>query len=54
MNVRRWRTQGEHLAQDAHHWGQICMLSRQLGHPLSRGIHYGLWEHGERFWEVRL
>jgi uncharacterized damage-inducible protein DinB len=36
------------LAHDAHHRGQITMLARQLGHPLSQSAMYGLWEWGTR------
>ena len=36
------------LAHDAHHRGQISMQARQLGHPLSQSVMYGLWEWGTR------
>ena len=36
------------LAHDAHHRGQITMLARQLGHPVSQSVGYGLWEWGTR------
>ena len=36
------------LAHDAHHRGQITMLARQVGHPLSQSAMYGLWEWGTR------
>jgi len=36
------------LAHDAHHRGQISMLARQLGHPISKSAMFGLWEWGTR------
>jgi uncharacterized damage-inducible protein DinB len=36
------------LAHDAHHRGQIAMLARQLGHPLSQSAMFGMWEWGSR------
>ncbi len=36
------------LAHDAHHRGQITMLARQVGHPLSQSAMFGLWEWGTR------
>jgi uncharacterized damage-inducible protein DinB len=36
------------IAHDAHHRGQICMLSRQVGHPLSQKAMFGMWEWGTR------
>ena len=36
------------LAHDAHHRGQISMLARLLGHPLSQSAMFGLWEWGTR------
>ena len=36
------------LAHDAHHRGQISMLARQLGHPLSKSAMFGMWEWGTR------
>lgn len=36
------------LAHDAHHRGQISMLARQLGHPISKSAMFGLWEWGIR------
>ena len=36
------------FAHDAHHRGQMAMLARQLGHPLSQSAMYGLWEWGTR------
>jgi uncharacterized damage-inducible protein DinB len=36
------------IAHDAHHRGQICMLARQVGHPLSQKAMFGMWEWGTR------
>ena len=36
------------IAHDAHHRGQVCMLARQLGHPISKSAGFGLWEWGTR------
>jgi len=36
------------LAHDAHHRGQVCMLARQVGHPVSKSAGFGLWEWGTR------
>jgi uncharacterized damage-inducible protein DinB len=36
------------IAHDAHHRGQIAMLARQLGHPLSQKAMFGMWEWGSR------
>ncbi len=36
------------IAHDAHHRGQICMLARQVGHPLSQKAMFGMWEWGMR------
>jgi uncharacterized damage-inducible protein DinB len=36
------------FAHDAHHRGQICMLARQLGYPVSKSAGFGLWEWGTR------
>jgi len=36
------------LAHDAHHRGQISMLARHLGHPISKSAMFGLWEWGTR------
>jgi uncharacterized damage-inducible protein DinB len=36
------------VAHDAHHRGQISMLARQSGHPLSKSANFGVWEWGTR------
>jgi len=36
------------IAHDAHHRGQIAMLARQVGHPLSPKAMFGMWEWGSR------
>jgi uncharacterized damage-inducible protein DinB len=36
------------VSHDAHHRGQICMLARQVGHPLSQKAIFGMWEWGSR------
>jgi uncharacterized damage-inducible protein DinB len=36
------------IAHDAHHRGQIAMLARQVGHPLSQKTMFGMWEWGTR------
>jgi uncharacterized damage-inducible protein DinB len=36
------------VAHDAHHRGQICMLARQVGHPLPQKAMFGMWEWGAR------
>lgn len=36
------------IAHDAHHRGQISMLARQAGHPISQKTMFGMWEWGSR------
>lgn len=36
------------ISHDAHHRGQICMLARQVGHPLQQKAMFGMWEWGSR------
>jgi uncharacterized damage-inducible protein DinB len=36
------------IAHDAHHRGQIAMLTRQLGRPLPQKAMFGMWEWGSR------
>lgn len=36
------------VSHDAHHRGQIAMLARQCGHPLSQKTMFGMWEWGSR------
>jgi len=34
------------IAHDAHHRGQISMMARQLGKPISKQAMFGMWEWG--------
>jgi uncharacterized damage-inducible protein DinB len=36
------------IAHDAHHRGQIAMLTRQLGYPLPQKAVFGMWEWSKR------
>ena len=36
------------FAHDGHHRGQITMMAREAGHPLSKSAGFGLWEWGTR------
>jgi uncharacterized damage-inducible protein DinB len=36
------------ISHDAHHRGQISMLARQAGYPISQGAMFGMWEWGKR------
>jgi uncharacterized damage-inducible protein DinB len=36
------------ISHDAHHRGQICTLSRQLGHRLPNDVTFGMWEWNKR------
>jgi uncharacterized damage-inducible protein DinB len=36
------------FAHEGHHRGQIAMLARQVGHPVSQSALFGLWEWGTR------
>ncbi|HEV8385076.1 MAG TPA: DinB family protein [Candidatus Acidoferrales bacterium] len=38
---------GYMVAHEAHHRGQICMLARQVGHPLPKMAGFGMWEWGK-------
>ena len=38
---------GYHIAHEAHHRGQISMLARQVGYPLPKTAHFGMWEWGK-------
>ena len=40
------------LTHEAHHRGQIAMLARQLGHPLSPEVMLGMWDPAKRRREV--
>jgi uncharacterized damage-inducible protein DinB len=39
---------GYHIAHEAHHRGQVMMLARQVGFPLSWEVNYALWAFGRR------
>lgn len=39
------------IAHEAHHRGQICMLARELGIPLSQDAGYGMWDWNKRWKE---
>jgi len=39
---------GYPIAHDAPHRGQITMLARQSGHPISQSSMFGIWEWGSR------
>jgi uncharacterized damage-inducible protein DinB len=39
------------IAHEAHHRGQICMLARELGMPLSQEAGYGMWDWNKRWKE---
>ncbi len=39
---------GDLIAHDAHHRGQITMLARQVGHPISQKAMFGIWEWNSR------
>ncbi|MCC7014566.1 MAG: DinB family protein [Planctomycetes bacterium] len=36
------------IAHEAHHRGQICLIARMLGQPLSQQVGFGLWEWRKR------
>jgi uncharacterized damage-inducible protein DinB len=38
------------VAHEAHHRGQVCMLARQLGLPLPKGVAEGIW-NWEKIWK---
>jgi uncharacterized damage-inducible protein DinB len=38
---------GYMIAHEAHHRGQISMLARQVGYPLPKPAHFGMWEWGK-------
>ena len=40
------------ISHDAHHRGQICMLSRQVGFRLPNATIFGMWEWNKRRQEV--
>jgi hypothetical protein len=37
------------LSHEAHHRGQVCMLTHQLGFPLSHQVGDGIW-NWEKLW----
>ncbi len=40
------------VSHEAHHRGQIAMLARQLGHPLSQEANFGMWDWAKRSKEI--
>jgi len=40
------------ISHDAHHRGQVCLLARQLGHPLPQNAMYSMW-NWEKLWKKR-
>lgn len=42
---------GYAIAHEAHHRGQICLLARELGQPLSKEVQFGMWEWSKRWKE---
>jgi uncharacterized damage-inducible protein DinB len=40
------------VSHEAHHRGQIAMLARQLGHPLSQEATFGMWDWAKRWKEI--
>jgi uncharacterized damage-inducible protein DinB len=36
------------IAHEGHHRGQVSMLARQVGYPLSKSVMFGMWEWGTR------
>jgi uncharacterized damage-inducible protein DinB len=42
------------VAHDSHHRGQMAMLARQIGAPLSSTFSFGLWEWGTLWKETGL
>jgi uncharacterized damage-inducible protein DinB len=43
-----WAFVGYLIAHEAHHRGQMTQLARQLGHPVSKEVNFGLWQWGVR------
>ena len=42
------------VSHEAHHRGQICMLARMHGFPLSKDAGYGMWDWGKRTKECEI
>lgn len=40
------------LSHEAHHRGQICLLARQVGHPLPKEVGFAMWEWKKRRKEI--
>lgn len=40
------------LSHEAHHRGQICLLARQVGHPLPKEAGFAMWEWKKRQQEI--
>lgn len=40
------------VSHEAHHRGQIAMLARQLGYPLSQDATFGMWDWAKRWKEI--
>jgi uncharacterized damage-inducible protein DinB len=40
------------VSHEAHHRGQVAMLARQLGHPLSKEANFGMWDWAKRSKEI--
>ncbi len=48
LSAGRGRVFSAAVTHEAHHRGQIAMLARQVGHPLSPEAMPGMWEPGKR------
>ena len=40
------------ISHEAHHRGQICLLARQVGHPLPKEAGFAMWEWKKRQQEI--
>ena len=36
------------ISHESHHRGQVMLVLKQSGHPVDKGVAYGLWEWGAR------